>query len=101
MNLDTNNSKLRKGGEKGKKRWGVRHFSPTATAVLWAWAPSTSQSGRQNARYLEDPMLRSAAACLDQVVMEGENLKDQGLHLSSSPPRSPVTATEAQRLLQT
>ena len=46
-------------------------------------------------------MLRSAAACLDQVVMEGENLKDQGLHLSSPPPRSPVTATEAQRLLQT
>lgn len=35
-------------------------------------------------------MLRSAAACLDQVVMEGKSLKDQALHLSSSPPRGPV-----------
>lgn len=35
-------------------------------------------------------MLRSAAACLDQVVMEGKSLKDQAPHLSSLPPRGPV-----------
>lgn len=46
---------------------------------------------RQGAKYLEDPSaLPSAAACLDQAVMEGKSLKDQALHLSSSPLRGPV-----------
>ena len=46
---------------------------------------------RQGAKYLEDPSaLPSAAACLDQAVMEGKSLKDQALHLSSSTLRGPV-----------
>ena len=89
MNRGNNNSKPRKGGDKGKTRWGIRCFSPTADVVLPGSQHFTAEC--QGAKYLEDlSALPSAAACLDQVVMEGKSLKDQALHLSSSPLRGPV-----------